>query len=210
MDSSLLFDYIPEILLPYLAGTDEPWTLLDKIVKIIEEIAERGGYTELEKGIYIGEETKIDSRAVIKGPALIGNRCEVRPGAYLREDVIICDHCIIGNSTEIKKSILFEHVQAPHFNYIGDSILGNYAHLGAAVILSNVRLDKKPVRIRLPDGSPIPTGLEKFGAIIGDGAEIGCQCLLNPGTVLEKNLAFYPKSIIGGYNARGNLIIRKE
>jgi NDP-sugar pyrophosphorylase family protein len=207
MNTTLFFDSIPEILMPYAAELREPWLLLDNIGAMIGAIAARGGYTEREPGVYYGDGAEADPRACIRGPALIGRGCIIGPGAFLRENVILCDHCRIGNSTEVKQSILFEYVQTPHFNYIGDSILGNRVHLGAAVILSNFRLDKKPVRIRMPGNDPVPRR-EKFGALIGDNAEIGCQCLFNPGAVLEKNLAFYPKSVISGYNDRGNLTIR--
>jgi NDP-sugar pyrophosphorylase family protein len=192
----------------YVDRIKEPWELLDFIPAIIADTAGNSRYREWQKGVYIGKNTVVDNNVVVYGPAVIGENCHIRSSAFIRENVIIGDRCTAGNSTELKNAILFDHVQAPHFNYIGDSILGNYAHLGAGVICSNMRLDKKRVMIKMPGGGKFPTGREKFGALIGDGAEIGCQCLLNPGTVLEKNCAFYPKSIISGYHTTGNLNIR--
>jgi NDP-sugar pyrophosphorylase family protein len=189
----------------YVKLIQEPWELLDHIPAIIAEAAKDPHYTEIQKGVYTGKNTVIDKNVTIYGPALIGDNCQIRSSAFIREYVIIGDYCVIGNSTELKNTILFNYVLAPHYNYIGDSILGNRVHLGAGVICSNKRLDKKTITIKQPNGSRLSTNRGKFGALIGDGVEIGCQCLLNPGTVLEKDLAFYPKSVIGGYNGRGNL-----
>ncbi len=120
---------------------------------------------------------------MIKGPAIIGRNCQIRHNAYIRENVIIGDNCIVGNSTELKNTLLFNHARAPHFNYLGDAILGYRAHLGAGVIISNHKLVSGNVTVEL-DGKPFDTGLRKFGALLGDGAEAGCNAVLNPGSIL--------------------------
>jgi len=122
---------------------------------------------------------------MIKGPAIIGRNCQIRHNAYIRENVIIGDNCIVGNSTELKNTLLFNHARAPHFNYLGDAILGYRAHLGAGVIISNHKLVSGNVTVEL-DGKPFDTGLRKFGALLGDGAEAGCNAVLNPGSILGR------------------------
>jgi len=142
--------------------------------------------------VYIGPGTVIEHGAMIKGPAWIGANCEIRNGAYIRENVIIGNGCVVGNSCEFKNCVLFDEVQVPHFNYVGDSILGYRAHLGAGVILSNVKLDHAEISVLAPDGQRIPTGLRKFGAVLGDRAEIGCNSVINPGAFIGRNAALYP------------------
>jgi len=142
--------------------------------------------------VYIGDGAVIEANAVITGPAWIGAATTVRSGAYLRENLLIGNHCVLGNSCEFKNSLLLNRCEVPHFNYVGDSILGFRAHLGAGVICSNVRLDRAPVKLRLPDGSLHGTGLRKFGAIIGDHTEIGCNSVLSPGSILGRNSLIYP------------------
>jgi NDP-sugar pyrophosphorylase family protein len=141
--------------------------------------------------VFIGEGTVIEPGAYIKGPAWIGAGCEIRHGAYLRENVIVGAGSVIGNSSEVKNSILFAKCQVPHFNYVGDSILGARVHLAAGVIVSNLKLDGTTIGVRA-GGEWIATGLRKFGALIGDGAEVGCQAVLNPGTVLGRRSLVYP------------------
>lgn len=141
--------------------------------------------------VYIGKGTRIEPGAFVKGPAWIGENCEIRSGCYIRENVIVGDGCVLGNSCEFKNCLLFDGVQIPHFNYVGDSILGTGAHLGAGVILSNVRLDRGNVVVR--DGNErFETGLRKFGAVIGDHAEIGCNSVLSPGSVIGRHSIVYP------------------
>ena len=137
--------------------------------------------------------------ATIKGPAIIGRNCQIRHNAYIREHVIIGDGCVVGNSTEIKNAILFNEAVAPHFNYVGDSILGHRTHLGAGVILSNFKSLPGNVTVE-KDGVPFDTGLRKFGALIGDGAEVGCHAVLNPGSIIGRGAVIYP-----GVNWRGIL-----
>ena len=155
--------------------------------------------------VFIGEGTVIEPGAMIKGPAWIGRNCEIRHGAYLRENVIVGEGAVLGNSCEFKNCLLFDGVQVPHFNYVGDSILGFKAHLGAGVILSNVRLDHAEVEITLPDGKRMGSGLMKFGAVIGDHAEIGCNSVLNPGSLIGRHGLIYPLSQWNGVLAEHHL-----
>jgi len=160
--------------------------------------------------VYIGAGTVIEQGAMIKGPAWIGENCEIRNGAYIRENVIVGNGCVLGNSCEFKNSILFDGVQVPHFNYVGDSILGYKSHLGAGVILSNVKLDHGEVSITGPDGRPIATGLRKFGAIIGDHAEIGCNSVLSPGSLIGRGTVLYPGSQWRGVAPEGSIVKQKQ
>jgi NDP-sugar pyrophosphorylase family protein len=141
--------------------------------------------------VFVGKRTVVEHGAMIKGPAWIGEGCEIRNGAYIRENVIIGSGCVIGNSCELKNCIILNEAQIPHFNYVGDSILGFRAHLGAGVILSNVKLDRSEILIRAGE-SFIPTGFKKFGAIIGDRSEIGCHAVLNPGSLIGRDSILYP------------------
>ena len=150
------------------------------------------GTPSIGPNVFIGEGTVIEHGAMIKGPAWIGRNCEIRHGAYLRENVIVGDGAVLGNSCEFKNCLLFDEVQVPHFNYVGDSILGYKAHLGAGVILSNVRLDHAEVEVTLPEGTRLGTGLKKFGGLIGDHAEIGCNSVLNPGSIIGRHGLIYP------------------
>ena len=138
-----------------------------------------------------GASTIIEQGAVVKGPAWIGDRCEIRAGCYIRENVVVGNDAVLGNSCEFKNCIIFDGAQVPHFNYVGDSILGHKAHLGAGVILSNVRLDHAEVIVRGPDRAA-PTGLKKFGAIVGDRAEIGCNSVLSPGSLIGRDAIIHP------------------
>jgi len=149
------------------------------------------GVAFIGERVFIGEGTVIEDGAMIKGPAIIGRNCEIRHNAYIRDNVIIGDGCVVGNSTEIKNSLLFNKAVAPHFNYIGDSILGYKAHVGAGVVLSNVKSFPGNVAVEM-DGRPFDTGLRKFGALLGDGAEIGCNSVLNPGSIIGRGAIIYP------------------
>lgn len=149
--------------------------------------------------VFLGEGSVVEAGALIKGPAWIGRNCRIRHGAYVREHVIVGDDCVVGHACEIKHSVLFNGGEVPHFNYVGDSILGHRAHLGAGVIVSNLKLTPGPVTVEL-DGRPFDTGLRKFGALVGDGAEVGCNAVLNPGSILGRGALIYP-----GVNWRGYL-----
>jgi NDP-sugar pyrophosphorylase family protein len=149
--------------------------------------------------VFIGRGTIVEQGAVLKGPAWIGENCHIRSGCYVRENVIVGNRVMMGNSCEFKNSIIFDEAQVPHFNYVGDSIIGYKAHLGAGVILSNVKLDHGEISVAAPEGN-IATGLTKFGAIIGDRTEIGCNAVINPGAVIGNDCIIYP-----GVNFRGVL-----
>ncbi len=140
--------------------------------------------------VWVGEGTVIEEGAMIKGPAIIGSHCEIRHNAYLREDVILGDGCVVGNASELKNALLFNECQVPHFNYVGDSILGHRAHLGAGVKISNVKLLPGQVSVEY-EGRRYDTGLRKFGALLGDRAEVGCNAVLNPGTILGRGAVVY-------------------
>lgn len=147
--------------------------------------------------VWVGKGTFIEKSALIKGPAIIGYNCEIRHCAYIRGNVIIGNNVIVGNSTEVKNAILFNKVQVPHFNYVSDSVLGYKAHLGAGVITSNLKSDGTFVKVKY-ESNIIETGLRKFGAILGDFAEVGCNTVLNPGTILGKNSIVYPLCSVRG------------
>ena len=149
--------------------------------------------------VFIGEGTVIEDGVLIKGPAIIGRNCQIRHGAYLREDVLIGDNCVLGNACEFKHAVLFNDCQVPHFNYVGDSILGHRVHLGAGVALSNFKAFQGNVTVAV-DGRPFDTGLRKFGALLGDGADVGCNAVLNPGSIIGRSAVVYPNT-----NWRGHL-----
>ena len=153
----------------------------------------------ISNNVFVGAGTIVEQGAVLKGPAWIGEKCYIRSGCYVRENVIVGNGVVMGNSCEFKTCILFDEVQVPHFNYVGDSILGYRAHLGAGVILSNVKLDRGEIAVAASEGN-IPTGLTKFGAIVGDRTEIGCNAVINPGAILGRDCMIYP-----GVNFRGVL-----
>lgn len=154
-------------------------------------------YIMMHKGIYVARDANISNTATILAPTIIGHGTDVRPGAYIRGSAIIGDGCVIGNSTEIKNSIIFDGVHLPHYNYVGDSILGYRVHLGAGAVICNLRLDKKSVKINIC-GEKLDTGLRKMGAFIGDGAEIGAGCVIYPGTIIGKRSVVYPLSRVTG------------
>ena len=190
-----LFEKVPPCVEKHLSCVEYPWEIIPKIKDIIASY-DLGGYTEITDGVYVGKNVKISNLATVVPPAIIGDNTEIRPGAYLRGNVIIGKGCVIGNSTEIKNSVLFDSVSAPHYNYIGDSIVGNFAHLGAGVILSNLKSDKSNITVK--GVKTYPTCLRKMGSIIGDNAEIGCGCVLNPGTIIGKSTSIYPLNSVRG------------
>lgn len=147
--------------------------------------------------VYIHPTVKLPAFASITGPAYIGANTEIRPGCFIRGNVIVGEKCVLGNSCEYKNSLLMNNVETPHYNYVGDSILGNKSHLGAGVILANLRLDKKEIKLHLGEGR-VPTGLRKFGAILGDQAEVGCNAVLQPGTILGKRSIVMSTLAFGG------------
>ena len=178
-------------------GDEYAWEALRKIKDYLKTNMRPGLKNRCGGTAYIGEQvsigagTVVEDGAMIKGPAIIGRNCQIRHNAYLREDVIVGDNCVVGNSCELKNVFMFNHCQVPHFNYVGDSILGHKTHLGAGVKVSNVKLDRTNVTVEM-DGKPFDTGLRKFGALLGDGSEIGCNAVLNPGSILGRGAIIYP------------------
>lgn len=185
---------------PIFNSTQYAWEVLPKIKEFIMELAEHlpGDFERIAENIWVGKGTQIDDSVKIKGPAIIGYDCVIRHTAYIRENVITGNGVVIGNSTEVKNAILFDKVEAPHFNYVGDSILGYKAHLGAGVILSNLKSAKDNIRVSAGNGESLDTGLKKFGALIGDFAEIGCNAVLNPGTIIGRESVVYPLTMVRG------------
>lgn len=180
-------------------GCEHAWDALKKIKTYLAQHVRPGlrnqclGRAWIGDRVFIGEGTVVEDGVMIKGPAIIGRNCQIRHNAYLREDVIIGDGCVIGNSCEFKNALLFNDAQVPHFSYVGDSILGHKAHLGAGVKISNLKLTPGNISVEW-EQKTIDTGLRKFGAMIGDHAEVGCNAVLNPGTVLGRAALVYPNT----------------
>ena len=178
-------------------GCNYAWEVLKKIKAYVEANAKASllnkceGIAFIGKDVFIGEGTVVEDGAMIKGPAIIGKNCQIRHNAYIREHVIVGDGCVVGNSSELKNVLLFNGCQVPHFNYLGDSILGHKAHVGAGVIASNLKSLPGNVTVEM-DGKLFDTGLRKFGALIGDGAEVGCNSVLNPGSIIGRGSVIYP------------------
>ncbi len=185
---------------PLLASVTYPWEALPKIGACILELGEGLSEEEYEKigeNVWIARSAKVAPSASVTGPCIIGKDAEIRHCAFIRGNALVGDGAVVGNSTELKNVILFNKVQVPHYNYVGDSILGYKSHMGAGSITSNVKSDKLPVKVHTPEGD-IETGIRKFGAMIGDEVEIGCGSVLNPGTVIGKGTNIYPLSSVRG------------
>ena len=196
----------------HLSKYTYPWEALADIQDIILEIGSRLDpelYEKRGEDIWISKSAKIYPNNYIAGPCIIGHKTEVRPGAYIRGSVIIGDGAVVGNSTEIKNAIIFNGVQLPHYNYVGDSIIGYKAHMGAGAITSNVKSDKSRISVRSGTDT-LATGCRKFGAAIGDHAEIGCNTVLNPGTVIGRHATVYPLSSVRGYVPQGSIYKAKN
>ena len=193
-----LFDSVPSYLQDLFSGCIYPWEVLPKIGGYMKALIANGmvGFHEIAPGVWVGENVQIASTATIVGPVIIGAGTEIRPGAFLRGNVITGPNCVIGNSTELKNVVLLTKVQVPHYNYVGDSVLGNFSHMGGGAICSNLKSDGKNVVIHGEE--EYETGLRKIGAILGDHADIGCGCVLNPGTVVGKNTSVYPLTSLRG------------
>ena len=186
----------PEYVNTLFEENEYPWEMLPKIKAHILELIEKGipGYTLIAEGVLVGENVKIYPTATIEAPAIIGSGTEVRPGAFIRGSVITGEGCVIGNSSELKNCVLLNKVQIPHYNYIGDSVLGNKAHTGT--ICSNLKSDGKAFVIH--GETDYETGLRKIGGILADGADVGCGSVINPGTVIGKNTSVYPLTPLRG------------
>lgn len=192
-------------------GVTYPWEVLPKISSFILELGEKLSEEEYEKrgeNVWIAKSAKVAPTAYINGPAIIGKDAEVRHCAFIRGNAIVGEGAVVGNSTELKNVILFNKVQVPHYNYVGDSILGYKSHMGAGSITSNVKSDKKLVVVKTPEEN-IETGMKKFGAMLGDEVEVGCGSVLNPGTVVGSHSNIYPLSSVRGY-VPGRSIYKKQ
>ena len=184
----------------YLAGFTYPWEALAGISELIRALGAQLPEDEFDRigeDVWIAKDATVFATAYIHGPCIIGHRTEVRQCAFIRGSALVGDNCVVGNSTELKNVILFDNVQVPHYNYVGDSILGYKAHMGAGSITSNVKSDKLLVVIH-NEGEEIETGRKKVGALIGDGVEVGCNSVLNPGTVVGRDSNIYPLSCVRG------------
>lgn len=200
LDVKNLFNLDETIAKDIFQGVTYPWEVLPKIKDFIIQLGNTLSSDEYEKvgdDVWIAKSANVFPSAYIKGPAIIGKNAEVRHCAFIRGNAIVGEGAVVGNSTELKNVILFNKVQVPHYNYVGDSILGYKAHMGAGSITSNVKSDKKLVVVKTPEGN-IETGIKKFGAMLGDEVEVGCGSILNPGTVVGANSNIYPLSSVRG------------
>lgn len=188
----------------YFPAEVPPWDWLKQIGSALGAIGETPvarpcpAGVRIEGKVWLHPSVKLPAYATLIGPIWIGANTELRPGAYVRGNVIVGEGCVLGNACEFKNCLLMDRVQVPHFSYVGDSILGNNAHLGAGAICSNLRLDQQPVVVHTPEQN-YETGLRKFGAILGDEAEVGCNAVLNPGTVLGRRALVSPAIAVSGY-----------
>ena len=213
-----LFNYDECIARDELKKYDEPWKIVPHISEIVEatiKTLNKNDYIETDNNIFIHKTCKIDKLSHIEGPCIICEGTQLRPGAFIRGNVLVGKNCVIGNSCELKNSIVFNEAQIPHFNYVGDSIIGHKAHFGAGAITSNLKSDKSNVEIK--DGKNIiNTNLKKLGALVGDFAEVGCNTVLNPGTVIGQHTTIYPLSFVRGvikensiYKSSDNIVEKK-
>ena len=195
-----LYDLTHTLAASLLENTEYPWEALPKIKEFIVETGEKlpgDEYDEVSGHVWIAKDAVIYPNNYIGAPCIIGHRTEVRPGAFIRGSALVGDNCVVGNSTELKNVILFDNVQVPHYNYVGDSILGYKSHMGAGSITSNVKSDKLPVVVKCGE-EKIETGMKKIGAMLGDRVEVGCNSVLNPGTVIGRDSNVYPTSCVRG------------
>jgi len=212
-----LFDLTQTLAAPWLEQIQYPWEILSNIKSLILELGAglpKSDYEQVAEHIWIAKDALVAPSAALNGPLIIGHETEVRHCAYLRGNAFIGDGCVVGNSTELKNVILMNQVQVPHYNYVGDSVLGFKAHMGAGSITSNVKSDKSLVTVRIGE-EKLETGLKKFGAILGDKVEIGCNSVLNPGSIVGRSSHVYPLSMVRGivppnsiYKTAGEIVTR--
>lgn len=201
LNSQALFDMSHTLAAPLLENCREPWLVLPQLKQFIIQLGatlDRSLYDNPQENVWIAKTAVVAPSAVITAPAIIGGATEIRHCAYLRGATLIGSSCVVGNSCELKNCIIFDNVQIPHFNYVGDSILGYRAHLGAGAVTSNVKSDRTLVTINYR-GKKLETGLKKLGALLGDSVEIGCNSVLNPGTIIGRGSRIYPLSCVRGY-----------
>ena len=212
-----LYDLGHTMAADYLAQYEYPWQALAGISKLITALGTELGedYTEISPEVWVHKTAEIAPTACIGAPCIIGARTQVRHCAFIRGSALVGEDCVVGNSVELKNVILFDKVQVPHFNYVGDSILGYKSHMGAGSVTSNFKSDASLVTIRNGD-EKIVTGLQKIGALMGDFVEVGCNSVLNPGTVVGKNTTIYPTSCVRGVVPGGHIwktggkLVKKE
>ena len=218
LETGSLLDLEKTIAAKLFQGAQYPWQVLDKLGDFILALGPalpEDEYEHFAGDVWIARDAKVFNFATINGPCIIDHGAEVRQCAFIRGSVIVGKNAVVGNSTELKNALLFDGVQTPHYNYVGDSILGYKAHMGAGSVTSNVKNDKQPVVVK-NGGESIETGRKKFGAILGDFAEIGCNSVLNPGTVIGRNTSVYPLSPVRGcvpersiYKSAGDIVPKK-
>jgi NDP-sugar pyrophosphorylase family protein len=201
-----LFSLSHTIAAELFRGVLFPWEALAQIGDFILELGKTLGdeFEARPGGIWVARSAKLAPTAAITGPLIIDENAEIRHCAFIRGRAIVGKGCVVGNSTELKNAVLFDGAQVPHFNYVGDSVLGRGAHMGAGAVTSNVKSDKTGVTIRL-GAARVETGLRKFGAILGDGVEVGCNSVLCPGSVVGKNATIYPLSRVRGFVAADSI-----
>ncbi len=212
MKTAELFDLSNTIASSLLAECEYPWQILGKIkdfVIALGETLDKEKFEQVQPQVWIAKSAKVFPSAYIAAPCIIDENSEVRHCAFIRGGVIVGKNCVVGNSTEMKNAIIFDNVQIPHFNYVGDSVLGFKSHLGAGAVTSNVKSDKTLVTIKNGD-EKIETGLKKFGAMVGDFTEVGCNSVLCPGTVIGKNCTVYPLSRVRGYLKENSIFKSQE
>lgn len=208
---SALYDLNKTIAADIFKDCTYPWEVLAKIGDFIKELGKtlsEDEYEQRAEDVWVAKSATVYPAAYINGPCIIGKEAEVRHCAFIRGKAIVGEGAVVGNSTELKNVILFNKVQVPHYNYVGDSILGYKAHMGAGSITSNVKSDKKLITIKAPD-MPIDTGIKKIGAFLGDGVEVGCGSVLNPGTIVGRNSNIYPLSSVRGFVPAGSIYKNK-
>ena len=199
LDHTMAEDYLQQFEYPWLALAG----IKDLIISLGQNLPEEE-YDEVSPQVWVHKTAKVFDSAYLGAPCIIGARTEVRHCAFIRGSALVGEDCVVGNSCELKNVILFDHVQTPHYNYVGDSILGYYSHMGAGSITSNVKSDKKLVVVHNGE-EQIETGLKKFGAMLGDHVEVGCNSVLNPGTVIGRNCNVYPTSCVRGVVAENSI-----
>lgn len=212
-----LFDLSHTMAADYLSGFEYPWEALSGIKGLIVSLGEKLGedYTEVSPQVWVHNTAKVAPTAFLGAPCIIGAGTEVRHCAFVRGSALVGENCVVGNSVELKNVILFDNVQVPHYNYVGDSILGFKSHMGAGSLTSNVKSDKTLVVVKSAD-EQIPTGLKKFGAMLGDFVEVGCNSVLNPGTVIGRHSNIYPTSCVRGVVPQesiwktGGIVVKKH
>ena len=219
LKTTQLFDLTESIAADFVATAEYPWQLLPDIGAYVAKLGESldpEHFDRVSQCVWIAKSATVATSAAINGPCIIDEGAEIRHGAFIRGNVLVGKRAVVGNSTELKNCILFNGVQVPHYNYVGDSILGYKAHMGAGAIASNVKNNGSKVTVRAR-GEAIATGLKKFGIILGDRAEIGCNSVLNPGTVVGRDAIIYPLSSVRGfvpadsiYKSEGNIVTRES